>query len=209
MRKPISVILADDHNLFREGVNALLAQDRQIRVIGQASDGGQTVELVASHRPDVLLLDVEMPGGSVRATIGQVIRASPRTRIVVLTMHRDAILRKLLLTAGAVDYLTKTIPGNELIEAIHSVARATVTSASRRTASARKRRSQPRPLLTDREAEVLMLMAQALSNHSIAEHLSITTGTVKRHANNIFRKLDATSRMDAVQRGDRLGILDR
>lgn len=200
----VSVILADDHSLFRDGLSALLSKDQSIAVIGQASDGDQTVELVAALHPRILLLDVEMPGGSVRATLSRVLRVSPTTRVIILTMHKDAVLRRQLLAAGASQYLTKTIPGDQLAQSIHAVA---ADDALPSTAPSLEG-SAPPSLLTDRERIVLLLMSQALSNRAIAERLSITVGTVKRHATSIYRKLEAHSRMDAIGRATRLGLLE-
>ncbi len=203
MSLQIRVVVADDHDLFREGLVALIERDARIIVVGQANDGLETIRLVEELEVDVVLLDVEMPGPAAPAVMGRVRRASPSTKVIVLTMHRDAILAKELLGAGASGYFTKATPAADLISAIHGE-----STSSQRGSLRDPEGTGRRSLLTRRESRELQLMADAYSNQTIGAQLSISTGTVKRHANNIFRKLGATSRMDAVRRAERLGLLE-
>ena len=205
---PVSIVLVDDHDLFREGVAAILRHDPRIAVVGQGSSSPDAVSLTAALDPDVLLLDVELPGGSARATVARIHRSSPRTRIIILTMHRDTLLKDELLAAGAFAYLTKATPSAGLVQTVlfaGAVARGLrpVPEASARPA--RQRAS----ILSPREQEVLHLLAQARSNRDIADAMSIAEGTVKRHTSSIYAKLGARSRMEAVRKALLLGIFAR
>lgn len=201
----ISVALADDHTLFREGVKEMLSTDPRLRVVGEAADGPATVALCVERQPDVLLLDVEMPGPGAAAVLRQLRRLCPRTQVIVLTMHDDADVVHELLECGATAYLVKTIPRAELIAAVGAVAREPATvrlSVSRETVErldSHRHASRQGPL-TDREIEVLRLTAQALSNGQIATRLHISEATVKRHLTNIYGKLNAVSRVDALRK---------
>lgn len=192
-------MLADDHALFRKGVRALIEQS--FDVVGEAADGQEAVALVERARPDVLLLDVEMPGGSAERTIITVRRRSPSTAVVILTMHTDAVLQRQLLRAGASAFASKNIDERSLIDLLASAkpiqeaAPADVPAASDR-------------VLTDRELEVIRMIAQAYTNREISARLNITEGTVKRHTTNIYAKLGATSRIDAVRKVIRLDLLE-
>ena len=205
---PVTILIVDDHDLFREGVAAILRHDRRIAVVGEGSSSHDAVALTASLDPDVLLLDVELPGGPARATVARIHRSSPRTRIVMLTMHRDSVLKEELLTAGAFVYLTKTTPSAELVQTVllaGAVARG-LTPAPERSAGVVRRRAT---ILSAREEEVLHLLAQARTNRDIAEAMSIAEGTVKRHTSSIYAKLGARSRMEAVRKAVLLGIFTR
>ncbi|KQR52316.1 two-component system response regulator [Leifsonia sp. Leaf336] len=194
-----TIVLADDHALFRKGVRALI--EDSFDVVAEAADGQEAVALVEQARPDVLLLDVEMPGGSAERTITTVRRRSPSTAVVILTMHTDAVLQRQLLRAGASAFASKNIDERSLIDLLASAkpaqeaAPADVPAASDR-------------VLTDRELEVIRMIAQAYTNREISARLNITEGTVKRHTTNIYAKLGATSRIDAVRKVIRLDLLE-
>lgn len=203
----VTLVIVDDHDLFREGVAAILRHDPRIAVVGEGSSAADAVALTSSADPDVLLLDVELPGGPARATVGRVHRSWPRTRIVMLTMHRDTVLRDELLAGGAFAYLTKTTPSADLIEAVlHAGAVARGLQHETAPLSGRRRRES---LLSAREEEVLHHLAQARTNRDIAAEMSIAEGTVKRHTSSIYAKLGAKSRMDAVRKAELLGLLSR
>jgi DNA-binding NarL/FixJ family response regulator len=201
----ITVALADDHTLFRQGVRELLATDPAIKVVSEAADGHTAVELAIEHRPDVLLLDVEMPGPGTPSVIRQLNEHCPSVHIIVLTMHDDASMAQNLLNCGATAYLVKSILRDELVMAIHSVIRrpdTVLVSVSRQTIefTDNRPRMSTKSVLTARESEVLQLITEALSNAQIATKLNITEATVKRHLTNVYAKLNAVSRVDAVRK---------
>lgn len=202
----IRVCLADDHTLLREGIREMLTTNPEFVVVAEASTGPEALAQVVRLKPDVLLLDVEMPGPGAAAVIRDVVRAGTGTKVVVLTMHDDPEMVYELLEAGAVAYLLKTILRDELVAAVRSVVRRpsqnVLLSVSRQTV---ERLDRQRPTtdvsLTERELEVLRLLAEALSNAQIASRLFITEATVKRHLTNIYAKLHAVSRVDAIRKG--------
>ena len=190
--RPISIVIADDHDLFREGLAEILSRADGLVVVGQASTGEEATRVAEDLRPDLVLLDVEMPGQSARVTIRRLIRDVPRTRIVVLTMHQDAILERELLDAGASVYLNKAIGSRELVAAVRQAMSAGQKSSHHRDAD------PIGSVLSPRELDVMRLIASANSNQAIAQELCIAQGTVKRHVSSIFAKLGVTSRMGAV-----------
>ncbi|WP_328436777.1 response regulator transcription factor [Streptomyces sp. NBC_00444] len=196
--------MADDHTLFREGVIEILTTANDVEVVGEAHSGADACEKAAALHPDVVVLDVEMPGQGVRETIPQLRRVSPRSRVIVLTMHDDIVLARELLALGASAYLVKGATRHELVSAIHSVVvdrgpGHVILSVSQQGLD--RADQAPGDVLSVREREVLALTAEALSNSQIARRLNIAEGTVKRHLRNIFRKLGAVSRLDAVNKG--------
>jgi DNA-binding NarL/FixJ family response regulator len=200
----VRVVVVDDHTLFREGLRELLCTEPRFTVVAEGASGPEAVALVAAHRPDVILLDVEMPGPGAEATITEIRRVHPATQIIVLTMHDDAELVRGLLDLGAAAYLVKTIVREQLIAAVHSVggsADTVLLSVPRETMLELERPGQPtHQLLSAREVEVLELVAQARSNAEVAAALFIAEGTVKRHLTNIYAKLGAVSRVDAIRK---------
>ena len=207
---PIRVVIADDHTLFREGIKELLGTVPGFEVVAEGANGNQALDLTARYTPDVLLLDVEMPGPGARAVLRDVGRASPRTRVVVLTMHEESVLVHELLERGAAAYLVKTIARDELVAALRSVCRHQSTvllQVSRETFEGLDRARPGLNPLSERELEVLRLAAQALSNTQIAKRLFIAEGTVKRHLTNIYAKLNAVSRVDAIRKATAARLL--
>lgn len=194
----IRVVIADDHDLFRDGLAAMLANVRDIEVLELVGTGTDALRATLQSQPDVLLLDVEMPGTPTLSVISRVAIESPPTRILIVTMHRDRVLATQMLNAGAIGFLSKAASSEELVDAI-------------RQAQHRQRRVPPpaakNQILSQREVEVLRLIAEGKSNADIAGHLSIAIGTVKRHNSQIFTKLGASSRTDALRRARRLGEL--
>jgi DNA-binding NarL/FixJ family response regulator len=205
----LRVVLVDDHRLFRESLGALLGVHEGIEVVAEGTNGEDAVRLARQHLPDVVLLDVEMPGQSVLTSLVEIRSASPATRIVVLTMHENTTLARQLLLRGASAYLIKTIGHHELVAAIRASAEREqdmVTLSVSRGGLAGLAASGA-PVLSDRELEVLTLVSRAHSNSSIAQELRISEGTVKRHLSNINNKLGSTSRLDAVRRATRARLL--
>jgi DNA-binding NarL/FixJ family response regulator len=205
----LRVVLVDDHRLFRESLGALLAVHEGIEVVAEGANGEDAVRLAREHRPDVVLLDVEMPGQSVLTSLVEIRSASPSTRIVVLTMHENTTLARQLLLRGASAYLIKTIGHHELVSAIRASTEGApdmVTLSVSRDGLAGLA-APGASVLSARELEVLTLVSRARSNQAIASELQISEGTVKRHLSNINHKLGSTSRLDAVRRATRARLL--
>jgi DNA-binding NarL/FixJ family response regulator len=207
----ITLVVADDHALFREGVTEMLSTSPRLHVVGEAAEGQSAIDLCVRHRPDVLLLDVQMPGPRTPALIRRIRQSCPDTRIIVLTMHDNAEIVHDLVGCGASAYLVKNILRDELIAAFCTVAREPATvvlSISRHTMEQfDARRQDTGNPLTDRELNVLRLAAQALSNAQIASRLRIAESTVKRHLTNVYVKLDAVSRVDAIRKATAGGLI--
>ncbi|QKV96151.1 response regulator transcription factor [Streptomyces sp. NA02950] len=205
------LIVVDDHTLFRELLADLLAQEDWLHVVAQGESGIDAVTLARRHRPGIALLDVQMPGPGIRDTIREIHRHCPQTHCIVLTMHDDPVLLRQLIDDGAAAYLLKSVSTRELLIAIRSVIAAPDRihlSISRDMLKALDRPGSRAPLLSAREVEVLRHVAQAHSNAETAAALFLAETTVKRHLTNIYRKLGATSRVDAIRRAQEAGILE-
>jgi DNA-binding NarL/FixJ family response regulator len=198
----ITILLVDDHALVREGLREILETQPDMRVVGEAEDSGTTVALAGDRQPDVILLDIEIPGGEVTATVNQIRNCSAGSRVIILSMYEGPQLVHALLAAGIRGYLLKSVHWQELvaaIRAVHADRDRIVLGVSRESLGYIG--SGPSPgTLSARELEVLDLVAQALSNGQIAARLRLTEATVKRHLRNIFVKLGAVSRLDAVNK---------
>lgn len=198
----ITILLVDDHALVREGLREILEMQRDMRVVGEAEDSASTVALATAEQPDIVLLDIEIPGADATTTVNQIRTRSPESRVIILSMYEGPQLVQALLAAGIRGYLLKSIHWEELVVAIRAVRTDSdriVLGVSRESL----RYVQPGPSagsLSSRELEVLDLVAQALSNGQIGSRLNLTEATVKRHLRNIFVKLGAVSRLDAVNK---------
>ncbi|MGR6913137.1 response regulator [[Actinomadura] parvosata] len=199
--EPTTVLLVDDHTIVREGVRKILESEKDMVVVGQAGDGRGAVALAAEKKPDVVLLDVEIPGDDVETTVTRLRKVSPRSQVIILSMYDGAHLLKSLLAIGIRGYLLKSVSMYELVSAVRS-ARVddgrVLLSVSRESLA--QAEQEPSEVLSQREREILELTAQAMSNAQIGSRLSLTEATVKRHMRNIFAKLGAVSRIDAVNK---------
>lgn len=196
---PARVVLVDDHALFREGVAEIFAAEESLQVVGEAENGEEAITLVQELTPDVVLLDIEMPGMRAEETLRQMLSVSPSSKVIVLTMHDEPRLVSSLVATGARAYVIKSATREELLSTIHTVQRDTdrfVLSVSRDTLERLERRYEGP--LSSRELEILGLVAQGRSNAQIASQLYISEGTVKRHLTNIYAKLGVVSRIDAI-----------
>ncbi|MFJ8792359.1 response regulator [Streptomyces sp. NPDC102462] len=207
-RKPARVVVADDQTVVREGIVMLLGLLPGIEVVGAAGDGEEAVKLVAELAPDVVLMDLRMPRcDGVEAT--RRIRAEhPGTQVVVLTTFADDESLFPALRAGARGYLTKDAGGDEIVRAVESVLSgdAGLSPGVQRRLLERLSQPEPQPArseppdgLTARETEVLVLIAEGLSNQEIARRLHVSTATVKTHINNLFAKTGVKDRAQAVR----------
>lgn len=210
----IRLMLVDDHQLFREGLRRILELEPDINVVGEASNGLEAMTSVSRIRPDVVLMDINMPScNGVEAT--RRIKAEwPQLAILVLTIHDDNEYLFEVLRAGAAGYLLKDVEPSRLLEAIRTVARggSVVTPAlTGRLIVEFSRLSKPQnevdQLLSAREREVLCLMAEGLGNKNIAQRLYISEKTVKNHVSSILRKLNVSDRTQAVVQGVKLKLV--
>jgi DNA-binding NarL/FixJ family response regulator len=205
----IRVVIADDHALFRRGLEMVLEGEQDIEVVAEANNGKQAFDAVTQHMPDLVLMDVRMPAhGGIDAT-RRIKEAAPHVKILMLTISDEEEDLYDAIKAGASGYLLKEISIEEVAGAIRSV-RAGQSLISPSMASklltefasmARKdeeKQQMPAPRLTDREMEVLTLVAQGMNNRDIAKALFISENTVKNHVRNILEKLHLHSRMEAV-----------
>lgn len=206
--EPTTVLIVDDHALVCEGLHGILETQEDLHVVGQASDAASAVALSAEYQPDVVLLDIEIPGGDATITVGKIRDCSPGSRVIILSMYEGPQLVNALLEAGIRGYLLKSIHWQELVTAI----RAVVADDDRVVLGVSRESLRPfqhrigEDTLSAREREVLALVGEALSNRQIAARLSLTEATIKRHLRNIFAKLGAVSRMDAVNKASQVPI---
>ena len=194
----IRVLAADDHPLALAGLQQLLGSLDGIALVGAAASGEEAVRLAAERRPDVVLMDLGMPGtDGVRAT-RELLAARPGTAVVVLTSFSDRERILAALDAGAIGYLLKDVPPDELARAIHAAARGQAPLDPRAAREVLVERRRPAPELSLREQEVLSLLAAGLPNKLIARRLAITERTVKGHLTRIFERIGVTDRTQAA-----------
>ncbi|MFB4283191.1 MULTISPECIES: response regulator [unclassified Nonomuraea] len=196
-----TVLIVDDHALFREGLKELLESDDEIVVVGQAGDSEGAVSVTAERKPHVVLLDVEIPGDEVTTTVSRIQAASPDTEVIILSMYDGPYLVRSLLAQNIRGYLLKSVRRAELLAAVHAARtdHDRVVLAVSRESLCQAQPSDVNPL-SARELQVLELVSEALSNGQVASRLDLTEATVKRHLRNIFVKLGAVSRVDAVNK---------
>jgi len=210
-----TVLLVDDQDLIRKGFTMILGVEDDIEVIGEASDGGEAVSKVAELRPDVVLMDVQMPGVDGIEATRQVVAAHPGTKVVILTTFDDDQYLFDALNAGASGFLLKNCPADDLINAIrlaaggHSLLAPEVTERVIARSARGNRAADPRlDDLTERERDVLVAMARGMSNAEIAAELFVSPATVKSHVSHVLAKLDARDRVQAVITAYQSGIMD-
>jgi DNA-binding NarL/FixJ family response regulator len=200
-RQPIRIVLADDHALVREATAELLERAGGIQVLGQAANGHEALRLVEALRPDVLLLDLAMPGLDGLEVARRAHELSPSTRIVALTAHEEQPYVMAMLQAGASGYLSKASRGQEVVQAVRAAAAGeTVFSATIAQSVTRSALGQagPESSLTPRELDVLCAAARGLGNKQIAAELGMSSRTVQTHLTSVFSKLGVGSRTEAV-----------
>ncbi len=204
MSSPIRVLLCDDHAIVRKGIRALLMTQKDIQVVGEAGDGTEAVARTEALQPDVVLMDLVMPNLDGIGATQQITARFPKTRVLVLTSFAADDKVFPAIKAGALGYLLKDSGPNELLQAIHQVARGEPSlepTIARKVLFELHHPPKAPPTtdpLTDREAEVLKLIAQGLSNRDIADRLVITERTVCTHVSNILSKLHLASRTQAA-----------
>jgi two-component system, NarL family, response regulator NreC len=212
----IRVLIADDHSVLRSGLRLLLGAQSDIDVVGEAADGVEVLQKARELRPHVVLLDLSMPGPHSGDVIRDILRASPKTRVLILTMHDDAAYLRSALSAGASGYLVKKAADSELMSAIRAVhAGRTFVDLTRTTGLAplmlpgkvAGQREQPKKL-SRREREVLRLLAQGHSNQQIADKISLSVKTVETYRTRLSEKLGLKGRAELYRFAAESGILD-
>jgi DNA-binding NarL/FixJ family response regulator len=211
--KPIRVVLADDHAVVRKGIREFLEVESDIVVVAEAADGIQAVALVAEYQPDVAVLDIQMPGMTGIEATRQIKAEHPEVRVLVLSAYDDDPYVFALLQAGASGYVLKTASPSELVRAVRAVHRGESALDPAVTRKVVQQLASGRPLgaqasveaLTQREVEVLRLTAKGQTNKAIGQALGISDRTVQGHLANIYGKLNASSRTEAVTQALKLG----
>jgi two-component system, NarL family, response regulator DegU len=208
---PINVILADDHPVVRAGIRNLLEQASDIKVIGEAKDGKEALEMVQELKPDVLLLDMEMPGVSGSEVAHQLLASGSNVYILALSAYDDKEYIQELLSNGAAGYLVKEEVPEAIVEAVRGVSRGERGWLSRRVAAQMsawmQEGEQDRKGLTAREVEVLQAVVAGKTNQEIGLALGISEKTVEKHLEGVFSKLQVASRVEAAVRAVREGWL--
>ena len=191
------VLLADDHAMFRQGVREMLSTDEEIEVVGEAQNGREAVALAERLKPDVVLLDVEMPVMGARQAMERMLGNTPTPRVIIVTMHDDPRLVRELIGLGASAYLVKSATIEELHTAVHTAA----SSPAGNVVIPPETVSNPAEAegISGRELEVLLMVARGMSDQQIAISLHLSEATVKRHLANIYPKIGVSSRGEAVR----------
>jgi DNA-binding NarL/FixJ family response regulator len=209
----IRILIADDHAHFRGGLNALLLSAADCEVIGEAATGEQAIELAAALQPDVILMDINMPSVNGIEATRRILHTSPHISVLVLTMFDDDDSVFAALRAGARGYLLKGALKAEILRAIRGVSSGEAIFGPAITkrlmsffAGLQPAAVQAFPELTDREREILAMIAQHLTNPEIADRLSLSQKTVRNHVSNIFSKLQVIDRAQAIIRAREAGL---
>lgn len=200
-QKTIRVLIVDDHQMLRKGLTVVLKNSSDIEVVGEAASGVEALELCEKFNPDVVLMDLVMPGMDGVTTIQRIRERSPLTQIIALTSFDNEELVHAAIEAGALSYLLKNVSSAQLIDAIYSAYRGRPTlgpEATQALIQAVHRPKTPNFHLTGREMEVLQLMVKGYTNSDIAQQLVISPSTAKKHVANVLSKLGATTRTQAV-----------
>jgi DNA-binding NarL/FixJ family response regulator len=211
---PLRVLIADDHPLFRNGMRALLSSVQDMEVAGVATKGEEAVALATSLQPDVILMDLQMPGINGIEATRQILHTSPHIRVLVVTMFEDDHSVFTALRAGARGYILKDADEDEILRAIRAVGRGEAIFSPTIAQRLIDFFSAPQPILlpqifpelTDREREVLGLIAQGHNNNDIARRLGLSLKTVANHVSNIFSKLQVADRAQAIIRAREAGL---
>ncbi len=215
---PVRVLLVDDHAVVRAGLRMLLSADGELEIVGEAENGAEGVRLAAKLSPDVVLMDISMPDMNGIEATRRIKEQCPEIAVLALTMHEDDQYFFEMLAAGASGYVPKRAAPNDLISAIHAVQRGGVflfPSVARLLVKDYLQRTEQTSgaghsfdVLTDREREVLILIAQGRSNGEIADRLVISIKTVNRHRENIMAKLNLHSRVELVRYAIEKGLIE-
>lgn len=212
MGKKITVLLADDHSVVRQGFRHILENEADMEIIGEAGNGREVVELGTRLAPDIVVMDVAMPELNGIEATRRLTAASPRTRVLALSMHKDSVYVREILRAGARGYLLKDAFDRDLVNAVRAVARGegylSPAIADAVLTDYRQHVTDPIDLLTSREREVLQLIAEGKTNKEIAVLLNLSVYTVDAHRGKIMEKLNLHSTGELVRFAVRKGLID-
>jgi DNA-binding NarL/FixJ family response regulator len=204
-KEKIKIMVADDHPIVRDGIVSVVTAERDLQLVAKAADGLKAIELVKKHLPDILLLDLRMPGRDGLEVIAEIQSLHLPTRVIVLTTFESEQDIHQALKAGARGYLLKDTPRPELLDAIRRVHHGETCIPPRISQKLVEKMNHPE--LTERELEILKLVAQGDSNKIIGDKLGITEGTVKAHAKALFKKLHVPGRTAAVKEAAHQGLI--
>jgi DNA-binding NarL/FixJ family response regulator len=213
MADNIRVLIVDDHAEFRQGLRAMLQSAPEVELVGEAEDGAQAVELALMLQPDIILMDLQMPKVNGVDATRRIVYASPHIGVIMLTMYDDDESVFAAMRAGARGYLLKGALKAEVLHTVRGVANGEAIFGSGLARRLINFFAQPKtapvpnfPELTDREVEILTLLAQHLSNQEIADRLSISLKTARNHVSNILNKLQVADRAQAILRAKEAGL---
>ena len=208
----ITILLADDHNIVRQGLKLILGAHADLKVVGEAANGKEAVDLAQQLKPDVILMDVAMPEINGIEATKRIVQANPRARVLVLSMHKEAVYVREILRAGARGYILKDAIDTELLSAVRSVAGGDgyVSPAISGTLldDHNQRSNDPADTLSVREREVLKLIAEGKTNKDVATHLNLSVYTVDSHRGKIMEKLNLHSTGELVRFALKHGLAD-
>lgn len=196
LKAPVRVLIADDHALFRAGLAKVLGGDTRLEVVGQAKDGGEAVDQTLAQHPDVVLMDLQMPGVTGVEATRRIALEAPGVRVLVVSAYADKSMVADALANGAKDFVDKDITPQEMVSRILAISSTVRSGAGRRPGT-----------LSTRELSVLNQVATGLSNKQIAIRLGISQKTVRNHLTRVFNKLGAGNRTEAVLHAMRVGLL--
>ena len=205
VNRPLRILLVDDHETVRQGLKLLIDRESDLEVVAEASDGAQAIDPALLTRVDVVVMDVSMPGMSGIVATRRLKELRPELPVVSLTRHADQTFLEELLRAGVSGYVLKQSPHGELFRAIRSAARGqqyvdpALTHHLAAPFAAQERKRSGVPVITDRESEVLRLVAQGYSNKEIAARLELSTKTIEVHKANAMRKIGLSGRIDLLR----------
>jgi len=212
MTKKIRILLADDHAVVRQGFRLILSGQADMEIVGEAGDGNQAVEQAEKLKPDVVVMDVAMPNLNGIEATRRLAEAAPHTRVLALSMHKDSVYVREILRAGAKGYLLKDSIDRDLLDAVRAVAKGEAylspAIADSVLTDYRRHVTDPLDLLTNREREVLQLIAEGKTNKDIAQALNLSVYTVDAHRGRIMEKLNLHSTGELVRFAMRAGLVD-
>ena len=216
MKTKTRILIADDHPLLREAICQVFSNQKDMEIIGQANNGEEAIKLTSQLKPDILVMDIMMPKADGLEASRQIKKIAPNTAILILTAYDDDNYVLGLLEAGATGYLMKSARGQDLVEAVRairageSVLHPKIIERLLKQAMAKPAETldrKMRDILSDREMEMLKLLATGMSNKEIADKLCLSLRTVKAHMSNIFTKMNVASRSEALVEALRKGLL--